>query len=299
MKNCIICGNNIKFCKNGIHQTNRAKTCGKLSCIKELSSRRQETKIAEKNKIKIKKVKKLYLNNAYIDYLDSPNGEAFIGFAKKPLMPNDNEIGFKGVKIQTSDRKFIQCFECGNWYKALTDSHLKRCANITVEKYRKKFGFNSRTGLVADITSIKFANIGLKNLKKSLKDGKINRDNILNKMNTSYKVCENTMEKMNGYGTCPAQLKDRLITFIHRFKKIPSSVEGFSCRTYALKFGTFNNALKKYGLPIRKQRGYATEYIFPDNSIYIKTPLVNYEELYNLMLKKCKILQDTKPKYYN
>ncbi len=33
----------------------------------------------------------------------------------------------------------IQCLECGNWYKSINTTHLKKCCGFTVLQYRKKY----------------------------------------------------------------------------------------------------------------------------------------------------------------
>src|SRR5438128_557868 len=90
-----------------------------------------------------------------IDYPDSPTGKAYIGINKLPLMPHDKGHGYKGVLVQSNDRKLVQCAVCGKWLEFLHGNHLKNCANMTSEQYKETFGLHRSTGLISDECSLK------------------------------------------------------------------------------------------------------------------------------------------------
>lgn len=239
---------------------------------------------------KCRKQKKDY-QGFIIEYKDSPTGRAFIGCAKLPLMPNSNGIGFMGVKIQTEEKDLMQCCECGKWFIGVC-WHVRE-HGLTAASYKQKFGLNKLTGLVSDkmSNSLSRANSGiLKRIRT-----KNSHLAVLKKPG-----CNPTMQLRNKFGTCPDQLRHEVITYIHRFKKIPncwSIKDGFNKEpTIRAYYGTFNKALEEWGLPTRKNIGKGTVYKFPDSTEHFLRHCCefdNYEELYEIMLDKCPILQKT------
>jgi hypothetical protein len=220
--------------------------------------------------------------------IDYEGGHAYIGFAKTPLMKSVSGIGFQGVKLQTPNRDRIQCHECGKWQRALNSKHLKT-HELTTGEYKEKYGFNKNTGLVSDKHSIHLRDRAINN--KNLTDSLKKKPEDLRKWNKDRGFNSHSMERMNGYGTCPEQLRARLINFINRFKRLPlGSERNIGYFSYCDRFGSMNNALKEYGLPTRVRRGRVTEYVFPDGSFLVKRDNQSYDLLYSMMLKKCPIL---------
>jgi hypothetical protein len=81
-------------------------------------------------------------NKNYIDYPDSPTGRAYAGINKEPFMKVENGHGYFGVLLQDETRERVQCHSCGEWHKRLTNWHVKRCANMTITEYKKKYHLN-------------------------------------------------------------------------------------------------------------------------------------------------------------
>jgi len=232
-----------------------------------------------------------HYNDKVIDYDKSPDGKAYIGLAKGSLIPNDNGIGFKGVKIQSANRELIQCNECGKWYRAITAAHL-RMHNMTVEEYKKKYELSKHTGLVSDVTGNILSEVADKN--RNCSRTQFGKKHIKNNTNKNGRGGQ-SMEYKNNRETCPLQLKESLINYINRYNRLPNSYgkrQAIYSKVSTLKrrFGSLNEAFKFYGLPTRYKLGGKTQYVFSDDTTYLKQHNVSYMELYRLMLKKCPVL---------
>ena len=225
-----------------------------------------------------------------IDYSDSITGKAYVGFAKTPLMPNANGIGFIGVKIQSENRELLQCSSCGDWFKNITGLHLKNCCGMTVPEYKDAFGYNRHTGLTSDVFSNFLAEKAVtRNSIGPIKEMVRRTGRPIPPPNN----LKRNMEMKNASGTCPEQLKDKLVNYIQRFRMIPSSHstrENFPYATAASRYGNFNNFLKLYGLPTRNRRGGVVDYSFQDGTTYSKSARDDYEPLFALLLAKCPLL---------
>ena len=232
-------------------------------------------------------------NDRIIKYKDSPTGSAYIGLAKGALMKNDNGIGFKGVKLQSENRELVQCYECGEWFAHLS-GHIFRKHKTKPTEYKKKFGFNPNEGLVSDVVSNKLAvTIVANNIRDTLKRSgapKIRYKKDGNKGNTC------SMQYKNRKETCPLQLKEALVNYIKRFRRIPKGKSGrdvFSkYMTIERRFNGFNNALKAYGLPTRHRVGTRTEYVFPKGDVLYTKTGDSLEPVFEKMMKECKILTE-------
>lgn len=222
--------------------------------------------------------------------------KAYIGFAKVPLIPNDNGIGFKGVKLQTEKRDLIQCSECGEWKKRITSRHLM-LHGTTVLEYKKKFGFNLQTSLTSDTSSLISSN-NMLGLKHSFTNNKSIQRKGTEKLEEHWKKRKArpiSIEEKNKLGTCSEQIKQRMRSFIIRFKRLPSP-SGIGADGMALwsllrhRYGKVNKGLRELDLPQRIQRGSHVDYVFPDNVI-IKCGMQhnNYDKLIEKIKKESKL----------
>lgn len=236
-----------------------------------------------------------------IEYNGSPTGNAYIGFAKSPLMPNTNGIGYQGVLMQSENRSLVQCSECGKWMVQITSAHLKN-HGLNSEEYKEKFGLNFGCGLISDVKGnwhaehvVKVINDrGLRPDFEKVRENITKANTELTRSKERYKI-KGTMQQKNKWGTCPEQLKFETVEYIHRFHKLPTTASkkrgGFSkVKTLISRFGSLNNAFKEYGLPIRQKMGAITEYLFNDGLVAYTKRGEGYNEIYNLMLSKCNIL---------
>jgi len=295
LRKCKYCDNTFRVRKN-----NKLKVkCNSKEC-KDKNRLENERKTSGKQNISVHFEDNEFIKNKYkysdkiIDYNMSPTKKAYIGLAKTPLQPNGNNIGFKGVKIQSENRELIQCFECGKWYKVISSRHVAT-HGLTIPEYKKKYGYNKNTALMSD-TQIQYAAAKMvdtvNNSGKRMPQEKLNE--FLKK--SRGKGLRNTEEMKNIHGTCDAQLKFNLINYINRFHRIPSATTGKNgysqITTLKNRFGNINNALKEYGLPTRKSlyKENLVEYKFEDNSTFYTKNGKGYEELYLIMKNKCPVL---------
>ena len=275
-------------------KTCRADTCRKKHELKKhlIATKTRNLKLFNTENIYSRQKHKY--NNRIIRYSKSLTKKAYIGLAKAPLMKNDNGIGFKGVLLQSENRELVECSECGTWMKQITSKHLK-LHDLTANEYKEKYGLNVQQGLVSDITKGKRRDKGIVNLKSQRMNGKKTlRPNYV--AHYAKKPPNNTIQYRNLKGTCEKQLEQKMVNFIHRFKRIPTSrTKSFPFSTYTWRFGGAAKVFRHYGLPIRSQgRGSmkATKYTFPDGETFLikdHDPL-EYAILYDLMIKKCPIL---------
>ena len=209
------------------------------------------------------------VEGSVIEYPDSPDGKAYIGVAKRPLMKNRNGRGFQGVLIQNTDRTLVECAACGKWQKTIGSAHLMKYSKLTPDKYKNQFGLNPGRGLVSDVTSLKLTQNALKNKKTISGMGSGAREE---KYRDKYKTWgsrrqgRQTRQKENMFGTCPLQLQERLYQFIRDNREFPSqNNRGRSIyKAIRRRFGKFGSALPRYGLPKMDRVGTNMRFIFSD-----------------------------------
>lgn len=145
-----------KGCSNmfSVRSSNTIKKyCKEKNCTFQARKNNDAKYVNKKKTLRKATIKNEFIektpSNQIIDYKESPTGKAFIGFAKEPLMQNENGIGYQGVKIQTDNRELIQCYECGMWLSRINSRHLKRCSNlVNTKQYKEKYGLNYKTALI-------------------------------------------------------------------------------------------------------------------------------------------------------
>jgi len=283
MTKCKQCKKNLP--KNAAH--NR-KFCNKVCCAKwHYDQKPYDERIKKAQHLHHKKNDLIAYDDELIDCKESPTGKAYVGIAKKPLMPNANGFGYEGVKLQSENRELIMCYECGKWVRTIS-GHLKAHKMKTAE-YKERYGFNKSTGLVPDVVSNiladQFNESRAKNPDKFKPKPPINNTHIPNR---------GTRETQNKKGTCPEQLKVAIINYAKRFHRLPNSKshrDGF--KDYSAirrRFGGMNPALKELGLPTKHPAGNYIEYIFPDGTVHYKSREEPYDLVYAMMIKKCPIL---------
>lgn len=224
---------------------------------------------------------------------ESPTGKAYVGINKSPFMPAaENGHGFQGVLLQDENREFVQCHGCGVWMQKITNRHLQSCSNLSIKDYKAKYGLGADTGLVSDETSLRLTKAALKNkvAQKAFAKQHSGRNGV-NGRKTGH-----SMEFFNKFGTCPLQLKTRLIEFIKCNRELPS--QGNRGRTIykALRkrYGSFGHALSAHGLPWMKRHGTNMRFAFSDGTIY-KYNINQFhdrEALYAMIMEKCPVMKE-------
>lgn len=238
-----------------------------------------------------------YLKNKHIyfkdlkDYDNSPTGKVYTGVAKEPLMENKSGHGYQGVLLQDETRQFVQCSNCGEWFKKISVKHLEKCSNGEIESvndYKERFGLLKTTGLVSDETSLRLTENALKNKVSIGRRAGTRRGRNGGLMQ---KGKYSTREYENKFGTCPKQLKARLKEFILQNRELPNSHNKGGALAKALwkKFGGVAKAMKHYKLPTMERYGTTYLWKFPNGNVY-KYNINKFndrEEVFQKMIEQC------------
>lgn len=200
--------------------------------------------------------------------------EVYMWFYKEPLMPTD-KFWYLGIRIQNPERTMIMCNECWKFFKRLHTKHLVK-HGLTIDEYKKKYGYQKTTGMVADQESI---NISKKILGKAHSINlnhetlEIRKENHAIALSNWKATWENSNERQNRLGTCVAQIWERLKNYIERFWRPPTcnAMWDDGKALYSLlkhRYGDVNLGFKQYWLPIKKLIPWeCVEYTFSDNTV--------------------------------
>lgn len=269
-----------KYCnkscsKNSTLLRSKERRKGAYNRIKENQPALENFFSAQKDKFKDK----------IIQYKDSPSGKAYIADAKRPLIKNET-FGYRGVLLHDDSREFIQCYECGHWYRGLSQ-HLRLFHGIAKAEYQEKYGFNKTTTLISDGLKEKLSRNAIEGKWKNPPE----KARSHKKSNSRPGGQVQSTEYQNKFGTCPLQLEEKLRTFIHRYKHLPNKRNTGGCY-HALKarFG-HRNMYIRYGLPFPGMGGWT--FTFPDGTVFKRERgrWEDRDELYTLMVNKCPFLQ--------
>lgn len=148
------------------------------------------------------------------------------------------------------------------------------------------------TGLVSDETSLRLTKACLKNKEGMQRFKKKRYVGAMGKGNTAGK----TTEYQNRHGTCPLQLKTRLIEFIKCNRELPArGNKGRSIyKALTNRYGSWGHALAANGLPWFKRVGTTYRYAFSDGTVYKYNinQFYDREKLYNLIMEKCPVMHE-------
>lgn len=213
----------------------------------------------------------------------SPTGKTYIGIAKKPLVKVEKGFGWYGVLAQTDNREFVQCHECGIWFRRLSAGHLEKFHKLSVQEYRKKYGILVQTGLIADAFSYKKEESARKFMFENWKDPKFRAKMIeqlrkgAEKSAKTNKGNKHSTERIlkdehnNKYALCEKQLGYRIVEYIRKYKFLPTgSVKGEGDNiVHALitRYGSRNLGFRHYELPTFHRMGFSVEMTAPNGKV--------------------------------
>ena len=234
---------------------------------------------------------------------DSPTGAAYVGVAKSPLQKVEKGFGFKGVLLQTDNREFVQCHECGKWLRILS-MHVKRMHKVSSREYKEKFGLPLYKGFIPDALSYKKEEAS----RKLWADKKYREARTIALRTTSKKAMQAslltrrgrkpTVSFENEKGTCELQIKFRLLEYIKQYKDLPSQTQKGEGRKIAKvlhrRHGSINKGFEYYGLPMRHRTGTNVELISPNKEQYFfnyNKPNYSKQAVFDWMYKNCPVLQ--------
>jgi hypothetical protein len=250
------------------------------------------TKVKLKKILNRKTIKKdiAKYRDKLIDHESSPTGKAYIGINKKPLMKNENGIGYQGVLLQDEYREFVQCSGCGKWFQKITNFHTKKCIGGTTDDYKKRFGLFKSTGLISDASSLRCTRAALKN-KESITNKRFKANQTAKNFKMPHQYKKAPRENENRFGNCPEQLKYRLYTFIYNNRELPNCHNRGRALARAIynRYGRLGEAFKHFGLPRFFRLGTTLEFTFPDGykAHYNINKFGDREQFFEQMISRC------------
>lgn len=164
---------------------------------------------------------------------------------KEPMIPLENGFGYLGVVMYDEEEDKVQCAECGNFYKALRYTHLRK-HDLTTSEYKRKFKIAQRVALQGNSTTSKLRENYLKNNPPA-------RRKKLAKLaakspRQGHSKAEITMTYKNKKGECPLQLLARLRKIHKEEGKITREIVGQSLYDKVRRtFGTLSKAVELAG----------------------------------------------------
>jgi hypothetical protein len=192
----------------------------------------------------------------------------FMSKAQEPFMPVDKGFGYYGLLMETEDRELVQCHECGELFSRLP-AHLKSAHGISTREYKEKYELNYETALQASFISEKQSIGG--EFRYKLLHGKLNNSEIkayalkqaeiYRKNKMKRKKFRHTIEMMNKFGTCPAQIEERFTKLVDRYGRALSYTEMIQedrslLAALVKRYRSYTNTLVYFGLKGKAQKGH-------------------------------------------
>lgn len=224
--NCAVCGDSFT------PKSSSAKICGKSICKKRYVNGKILKFFPDKVKHNVRKIRGYIANTKYkitderVERdITSPTGKSYIGVSKRPLVRIKDGFGYMGVLLQTDNRMFVQCHVCGKWMRSIGSAHAE-LHNMSLDKYRKKFGLYEDKALISDSLSYSLEERGRKRFY-------MNQDAIIEKLREGAEKAREIQRKKkiklvglaehdNKYATCERQLGFRLLEYIKQYHILPS-----------------------------------------------------------------------------
>lgn len=184
-----------------------------------------------------------------MEYPEAPSGYVTLYHYKEPFMPFESGYGYQGVLLFDGKSDLIQCHLCGEWMEYLPN-HLMREHNMRASAYKELVGLRQSTALLNEAQRAKLIANGLERRLKNLKPRGEKTEEEKQKIRQTMKKV--VRESENEKGTCPFQLIQRLQALADRLGRTPRSIEINFEGSLKRVFGTYENAIKRAGLEVRK-----------------------------------------------
>lgn len=151
------------------------------------------------------------LKNKEIEYEDAPSGYVKLYDYKEPFMEFEGGYGYEGAVLFDGETDKIQCHLCGHWFGSLS-AHITARHKMNVSDYKEMVGLRQSTALVNDTVREKLIKTGMDKRMRNLcnRKGKKMSEETKEKIRQTNLRKKELREEQNHYGTCPAQLLDRL-----------------------------------------------------------------------------------------
>lgn len=194
----------------------------------------------------------------------------FMQKAQEPFMQVPKGYGYYGVLMETEDRNYVQCHECGELFVSLP-SHIRHTHKLTAREYKEKYELNYGTALQSSFTSEKQSiggefmyklNKGIKLSNKEIKKYALKKRNELRRLSKRDKSrFRHTVEMMNKFGTCPDQIQERFTKLVDKYGGAPSYTDMIKedwalLSSLSKRYNGYTNALVYFGLRGKAMRGH-------------------------------------------
>lgn len=171
------------------------------------------------------------------------------GNYKLPLRKPKQGYGYMGVLLYDNSTGLIQCHVCGEFFKAIRQSHLLN-HNTTINEYRKDYGILQSTALVSEETRSKCILAGQKgfdklNILNHSIDGIEKAKQRAKELSVKNKGRKIAVEGRNKTGTCPDQLLDKIKLVAKKLGKAPSKKD-FKNSEYGKHLGSIYYTFGSY-----------------------------------------------------
>ncbi len=196
-----------------------------------------------------KKREGAYLNKR-VDGLDLPAHIVPMQKSIPPYMPVLVGYGYQGVLLYNTTDDSVQCHICGEWFRSV-GQHLP-AHKIQAKVYKDKFGLYRNQPLSGLETKRKYREVAIKRNKKYKTQKNLTGGGRLNGM----KKCNSGRAKkgamsiqfQNQYGSCEAQLRNRVKAHVEKYGFFPRSTSDNMLSTMLWRrFGSIENAKVYYG----------------------------------------------------
>jgi len=185
---------------------------------------------------------------------------------QEPLIEvkKDSGFGYYGTLLFDDINNCVQCHICGKWFRSVS-VHVRMKHKITARKYKEIYELNYGTALCIPEMSEKRSkmselryriNYGLLSMEEIKK---IAKERAKKSLRTNYRKHQRlTMEMMNNYGSCPAQVEERFTKLIDSLGYVPSYDE-MQKRDHSLlmvlvrRFKGYSKALQHFGIKPRRR----------------------------------------------
>lgn len=209
-----------------------------------------------------------------MEYEQAPSGYVTLYNYKEPFMQFDGGFGFRGVLLFDGSTDTVQCHFCGEWVANLSP-HLHREHNMKAKDYKERVGLLQTTCLLSETGRTKLLrNIEIR--KKNLAPGKPKTEEVKEKIRKTSRANADKPERQNLYGTCPAQLCERLRKLSHKLGRSPTIRECTFAETVKRVFGSYNEGIRRAGLQARKIGENAEHATFRPSKRYTDEQLLQF-----------------------
>lgn len=234
-----------------------------------------------------------------MEYEEAPSGYVMLYNYKEPFMPYEGGFGYQGVLMFDGASDTVQCHLCGGWFGYLP-KHIAKEHTTTAAQYKEMVGLLPSTALISEgqrAVLIASGQERFKNLRPNLGHSEATKE----KIRQSQLARKDIAEKRNIYGTCPAQLIDRLQKKYTELGYTPDRDEIIGYNTFVRLFGSWKEACNRAGVPHRtsRQRKPNKKYTDEEKVVWIRAFYAEHGRLPKISTRgETKVIGRVRPKMF-